>query len=71
MLFDYRKLRRRIIEKYGSQMNFAIAMGWSERTLSLKVNGRVFWKQPDICKAIDLLGLSEMDIPDYFFNFLE
>lgn len=68
MAFDYRKLKGRIIEKFGSQINFSKAMEWSERTLSLKMNGKVSWKQPEICKAIKLLELSENDIKEYFFN---
>lgn len=67
MAFDYRKLKGRIIEKFETQYGFAVAMGWSERTLSLKMNGLRPWKQPDICKAIVLLELSENDIPIYFF----
>lgn len=68
MAFDYSKLRGRIVEKYSSQIEFAKALGWSERTLSLKMNGKVAWKQTDICSAIDLLELSKDDIQDYFFK---
>lgn len=68
MAFDYSKLRGRIVEKFGSQMSFAKAMDISERTLSLKMSGKRTWKQPEICLAIKLLGLSNDDIQDYFFN---
>lgn len=68
MAFDYNKLRGRIIEKYRSQGEFAKAMGWSERTLSNKINGKIPWKQTDICNAIKLLRLSECDIQEYFFT---
>lgn len=68
MAFDYSKLRGRIVEKYGSQMSFAKAMDISERTLSLKMSGKRTWKQPEICLAIKLLGLSSDDIRDYFFT---
>lgn len=67
MAFDYSKLRGKIIEKFGSQMSFAKAMDISERTLSLKMSGKRTWKQPEICLAINLLGLSNEDILDYFF----
>ena len=46
-----------------TQSNFASAMGWSERILSLKMNGMCSWKQIDICKAIQLLKLTIEDIP--------
>lgn len=68
MSFDYNKLRGKIVERYGSQTEFAKAMNWSERTLSKKINGKIPWKQTDICNAIQLLGLSEDDIQEYFFK---
>lgn len=68
MAFDYSKLRGKIIELFGTQACFAAAMGWSERTLSLKMNGIRAWKQPDICKAMALLKLSDKDIPSFFFK---
>lgn len=68
MAFDYSKLRGRIVEKFGSQSKFARKMEWSERTLCLKMTGKVAWKQTDILKAINLLGLTEDNIQEYFFN---
>lgn len=67
MAFNYNKLRGRIVEIYGSQIEFAKAMQWSERTLSLKINGKIPWKQTDIVTAVRLLGLSDSDIQEYFF----
>lgn len=68
MAFNYSKLKGKIIEIFDAQYKFAKAMGWSERTLSLKINGNRPWKQSDICKAIKLLNLTEEDIPTYFFT---
>ena len=68
MAFDYNKLKGRIVEMYSTQCAFAKKMGWSERTLSLKMNGIRAWKQPEICKALSLLGLSREDINEYFFK---
>lgn len=68
MAFDYSKLRGRIVEKYGSQMAFSKAMNISERTLSLKMSGKIAWKQSEICLALNLLALSGNDIKDYFFT---
>lgn len=67
MAFNYNKLRGKIVEIYGSQIEFAKAMKWSEKTVSLKLNGKVPWKQTDIMTAVQLLRLSESDIQDYFF----
>ena len=44
MCYDYSKLAGRIVEKFGTQYNFAIAMGLSERTISLKMNGKSLGK---------------------------
>ena len=68
MAFDYNKLRGRIVEKFGNQSEFANAMGLSERTISLKINGKRPWKQEEILKAIQILGLTDDDIQDDFFT---
>lgn len=68
LAYDYRKLRGRIIEKYGTLKGFAVDMKWSDRTLSLKMNCKVFWKQPEIMKAAKLLDIPFDEIMDYFFK---
>ena len=68
MKFDYRKLKGLIVEKYGSQREFAKEMGWSERTMSLKMNNKRPWKQQDIKKACKLLKIKDEDIEIYFRN---
>lgn len=68
MAFNYSELLGRITTKYGTQYNFAIAMGVSERTLSLKLNNKVSWKQPEISKACRLLDINDEEIPKYFFS---
>ena len=68
MAFDYSKLKGRITEKYGTNARFAKEMGWSERTMSLKMNGKVSWKQDEICKATNLLDLRFQEIQEYFFT---
>jgi hypothetical protein len=67
MPYDYSKLSGRIVEKYGTQANFASAMELSERTVSLKLNKKIGWKQVEISKACELLGISMEQIPEYFF----
>ena len=70
MAYNYNKLRGRIVEKIKTQRAFANAMGWSERTLSLKMNGVRYWDQPDINKAMELLGISLDEIQVYFFDII-
>lgn len=66
--YDYSALLGRIVEKFGTQYNFAIAMGLSERSISLKLNGKVSWRDNEISEAVDLLDLDASDIPQYFFK---
>lgn len=66
--YDYGKLKGRIVEKYGNQHSFAFAMGWSERTCSLKLTNKVFWKQPEISLAARLLNINENEIKEFFFT---
>ena len=40
----------------------------SERSISLKMNGKVQWKQSEICKACTILQIDNANIPEYFFN---
>lgn len=68
MSFDYSSLLGAITTKYGTQFNFAVAMGLSERSLSLKLNNKVPWKSTEIKKAVDLLDIPEKEIGKYFFN---
>ncbi len=67
MAYDYSKLLGRITEKFGTQARFAEALGMSERSLSLKLNGKVPFKQPEITAACSLLEITEEDIFSYFF----
>lgn len=68
MAYEYNKLNGKIIEVCGTQAIFAEKMGLSERTISLKLNNKVSWKQAEIQKALEILGLSDGDIQEYFFT---
>lgn len=67
MPYNYSKLLGRIVEKVGTQSNFADKVGLSERSVSLKLNGKVGWKQSEIAKACEVLAICDNEIPDYFF----
>lgn len=68
MVYDYSKLLGRITEKMGTQTKFANAMNISERTCSLKLNGKIPFKQTEIVQACQVLEIADCDIPSYFFN---
>jgi hypothetical protein len=70
MKFDYSKLNGRIVEVFGTQKAFAEAMNLSERTISLKLNSKIYFNQDEIVLGIQLLKLTVNDIPDYFFTLI-
>lgn len=67
MTFNYQKLRGRIREKYKTQAEFAKALGLSGTSLSAKLNNGSEFSQKEIFKSIELLGIKEVEIPEYFF----
>lgn len=68
MAFDYKKLKGRIVEKFGNQSNFAEKFGVSENTMSLKLNNKVRFTSDDIIKAIELLDIPPEEVGTYFFT---
>ena len=66
---DYSKLLGRITEQFGTQANFSQAMGLSERSISLKLNNKVSWKDEEIARAVELLEIDFNEIPLYFFKY--
>ena len=67
MAFNYSKLNGKIVEKCGTQGKFAELMGLSERTISLKLNNKIMFKQDEITKAVNILDLADDEIQAYFF----
>lgn len=67
-VYDYSKLKGRIVEKCGSQEEFAKRMGLSTHSVSTKLQGKSMFKQCEIQKAVSVLSLDERDIHKYFFR---
>lgn len=67
MKFNYSKLLGRIKEKGFTQESLAVAIGISVATMSLKLNNKAFFTQPEICKISDLLDIPVDRIGEYFF----
>lgn len=68
MAYDYSKLNGKIIEKCGTKAKFAEMMGLSKRTISLKLNNKTHFKQPEIQKTLKILDLTIDEIQVYFFT---
>ena len=68
MTYDYSKLIGAIAEKFSSRCAFARAIGLSEHSLSVKLNGKVAWKQSEIAAACAVLAIPVDLIGTYFFT---
>ncbi len=68
MPYDYSALWGAIYKKCGTQAVFAEKIGLSERSVSLKLNGKIGWKQAEIDRACTVLEIPKKSIPDYFFK---
>lgn len=66
--YDYSKLLGRIREKLGCNSNLALKLKISERTMSLKLNNKIDFKQTEINDICDILDIADKNIPDYFFK---
>lgn len=67
-MYDYIKLKARIMEKFRTQEDFAKAMGMSLPALNQRLNGAVSWRSPEMAKACELLGIDMPDMWIYFFT---
>lgn len=68
MVYDYSKLNGKIVEVFGTRGKFAEQMNLSERTISLKLNNKIPWKQTEIQRAMEILNFQVEEIQDYFFT---
>lgn len=68
MSFNYRKLRGRIREFYGTQDEFAKVLGISSTSLSKKLNNRTGFTQSEIDQSLQALKIAACDITEYFFT---
>lgn len=70
MKFDFSKLRGRIVEKFGTCAAFAAAAGFTEPTLSAKLNNKSMFTMVEIHTIIqpELLDIPADEIGVYFFT---
>lgn len=67
MSFDHSKLRGKIKEKYGTQDDFAAALGIGRVSLSQRLNNILDFTRREIDKSCELLEIPKEEIPIYFF----
>jgi transcriptional regulator with XRE-family HTH domain len=66
-MYEYRKLRGRIVEKFRTQEEFANAIGISVVSVSKKLNGDTGFSQSDIENWSKILEIKREEFTDYFF----
>ena len=67
-MYQYNRLKGKIIEKYGTRKACAKAVGISENSLSLKLNGKTGFSQEDIVKWSSLLDITMDEYPSFYFE---
>ncbi len=68
MVFDFSRLRGRIVEKFDTCDRFAVAMGHSKVWLSSRLNNTVPWRASEMREAALLLEIPAEEIPAYFLT---
>ena len=67
-MYDYSKLKGKIIELYGTQGVFAHMIGRSQAYVSGVLNGRTYLGQRDIDQWAKTLCIPGYEVYAYFFN---
>lgn len=70
LMYDYRILTTRILEKCGSFAEFARRMKISERNLHRKISNQISFTAKDVENAVTVLGLNRSEISDIFFTLI-
>ena len=65
-MFDYSKLKGRIIEKYGSYKAFAQALGKSEVLVSKKLNNKSSFSREAMLEWGEQLDINPSDFGTFF-----
>lgn len=68
MELDFKKLKARIVEYYGTQRAFSKELPMSENMLSLRMTGKVQFTVEEILYISKLLAIPTDEIGIYFFK---
>lgn len=64
---DYSFLKGKIVEKCGSQTEFAKRLNLSNQNLSSKLNNKTKFSQEEISLTIEILSLNDEELKKCFF----
>lgn len=68
MPYAYLKLKTLIKERYGTQRDFAEAIGASPETVSMKLSGKRWFSQADVERWAGVLGIGKGEYGEYFYT---
>ena len=67
-VFDYSLLKMLYIDKFKNMSNFAIAIGIQQPTLAKKLRGETQWKNSEMLRVVQALGLDVESVVPLFFT---
>jgi lambda repressor-like predicted transcriptional regulator len=67
-MYDYSKLKGKIAEKGYTKFSLSKALQMHPNSLSGRLDNKLEFKQEDMVKICDILGIKHKDIPVYFFT---
>lgn len=67
-LFDFSKLRGRMVEKFGSVSGFSNAINCAIPTVSAKINNHIGITRADVMEWSQVLEIPPEEIGTYFFT---
>lgn len=68
MRYAYRKLRGRIVEKFGTQKAFAAHLGVSQNCVVNKLGRKSEFSQSDVERWAALLAIDRNEYGEYFYT---
>lgn len=68
IIYDFSKLRGRIVEKFGSQSAYAEFKGWAVQQLNRKLQNSVRFTPTDIDSICDDLDIEVGEIGEFFYT---
>lgn len=66
--FDYRKLRGKIIEMFGSVSAFCEALGKNRSAFTMKLKDGTSMKAEEVIQIANALGIEDYRYTEYFFT---
>lgn len=67
VIYDYSRLRGRIVEKFGNITEFINVISISSTSFYKKINRQIEFKQSEIIEICNVLEIPQQEIHKYFF----